>query len=60
VFIKDDTLPRNSWSMGRVSSIEPDSKGVVRSARIKTTSSELRRPVDRLVLLLPVEDQYVI
>ena len=58
VFIKDDTLPRNSWSMGRIQNTEPDCKGVVRSATVKTASSELRRPIAKLVLLLPVEEQF--
>jgi len=57
VFIKDDSLPRNRWSLGRITQTEPDRKGFVRSAIVKTTSSELRRPVDRLVLLIPTEDQ---
>ena len=56
VLIKDDNLPRNSWSMARVSKTEPDRKGFVRSVMVKTTSTELRRPIHKLVLLLPTEE----
>ena len=57
VIIKDDTLSRNEWSMGRVHEVETDNKGFVRSAKIKTQRGFLRRPVAKLVLLLPVEEQ---
>ena len=57
ILIKDDTLPRNRRSMGCISSIEPDGRGAVGGAIIKTSTSELRRQVGRLVLLLPVEEQ---
>ena len=57
VIIKDDSLPRNHWPMGRVIETEPDRKGIVRSVRVKTSTTQLRRPVDRLVLLVPVEEQ---
>jgi hypothetical protein len=59
VLMKDDSLPRNMWSMARVITTEPDRKGFVRSATVKTSISKFRRPVDRLVLLLPVEEQNV-
>ena len=57
VIIKDDTLSRNEWSMGRVCEVETDNKGFVRGAKIKTQKGFLRRPVAKLVLLLPVEEQ---
>ena len=56
VLLKDDNAPRNSWSMGIVRETEEDSEGYVRSVKIKTQSTELRRPVNKLVLLLPTED----
>ena len=37
--------------------VEPDSKGLIRSADIKTQTSELCRPVHNLVLLLAAEDR---
>ena len=49
--------PRNDWSMGVVVKEEPDSKGFVRSAFVKTETSELRRPVHKRVLKLTAEDR---
>ena len=43
VLIKDDTLPRNEWLMGRVIATKPDSKGYVRSVILKTSTVELPR-----------------
>ena len=56
VLIKDENESRNDWSMGITAKVEPDSKGFVRSAVIKTQTSELRKPVHKLVLLLAAED----
>jgi hypothetical protein len=57
VLVKDDNLARCNWSMARVLSTVKDSKAVVRSVKLKTQSSELCRPIHKLVLLLPVEEQ---
>lgn len=43
--------------MGRVINTEPDKKGFVRSVLLKTQTSELRRPIDKLILLLAKEDR---
>ena len=58
VLIRDDNLSRNSWSLARVSQTEPNNKGFVRSVTVKTLTSVFRRPVSRLVLLIPVEEQH--
>ena len=58
ILLKDDSLPRCSWSMGKVDAIEPDRNGFVRSVTVKTQVSSLRRPVDRLVLLVPIDEQF--
>ena len=52
VLLTDETLHRTEWPMGRISSLEPDSEGLVRSVKVKTAKSELRRPVSKLVYLL--------
>ncbi len=57
VIIREDASPRNTWPTGRVTEIEPDRKGLVRAITVKTATSTLRRPVDKLVLLIPVEEQ---
>ena len=53
VLIKDDTLPRCSWLLGRVLATEDDGIGHVRIVTVKTQNSELRRPINKLVLLVP-------
>ena len=57
VLIKDENTPRNDWSICVIVNVEPDSKGLVRSAVVRTKTIELRRPVHKLVLLLAVEDR---
>ena len=58
VLIKDENESRNDWLMGIIVKVEPDAKGFVRSAVVKTKTSELRRPVHKLVLLLAAEDRF--
>ena len=57
LLIKDENTPRNDWSMGVIVNVEPDSKGLVRSAVVRTQTKDLRRSVHKLVLLLAVEDR---
>ena len=55
VLIRDDNLPRNQWSLGRVVKTESDVKGFVRAVSVKTQFSQFRRPVGKMILLLPRE-----
>ena len=55
VLIKDENVPRNSWPLGHVTETEEDGQGLVRAVKVKTQHSQLRRPVSKLVLLLPCE-----
>ena len=55
VLIRDDTAPRYAWPLGLVMDTEPDEKGFVRAVKVKTQSNVLRRPVNKLVLLVPCE-----
>ena len=57
VLVKDDSCPRSVWPMGRVVRTEPDKNGLVRTVHLKTQTSELRRPVHKVVLLLAKEEQ---
>ena len=52
VLIVDETSPRNSWPMGRVTETIPDSRGHVRRVKVKTKSNILERPITKLCLLL--------
>ena len=54
VLIKDDTAPRCDWQLGLVEETEKDKSGDVRAVTVKTQSSKLRRPINKLVLLVPV------
>ncbi|XP_068758151.1 uncharacterized protein [Montipora capricornis] len=52
VLVFDDTVPRSSWPLGRVLEVHSNKKdGLVRSVKVKTKTSTLVRPTDKLVLL---------
>ena len=57
VIMKDDSVPRNMWPMGRITKTDCDKYGTVRSVTVKTSNSELKRPIHQLVLLMPAEEQ---
>ena len=41
--------------MGKVVKIVPDNEGLVRRVQVRTKSSVLERPIDKLVLLLETD-----
>ena len=51
VLLVDSSSPRNSWVMGKIVETLPDSSGVVRRVKVKTKTSTLERPVNKLCLL---------
>ena len=52
VLVLDDNKPRNSWPLGRILEVYTNRKdGLVRSVKLKTSTSELVRPIDKIVLL---------
>ena len=68
VVVIDDNLPRNCWRIARVEETYPDADGLVRKVRIKIADrnldesgrpagplTSLRRPIQKLILLLPQE-----
>ena len=57
VLIKEENQPRGSWPMGKIIALEKDKEGLVRSVGVKTSTTEIRRPVQKLVLLLKGEDE---
>ena len=57
VLIKDESTSRNEWPMGVVTDVEPDTKGLVRSVKLRTRKTEIRRPVNKLVLILAADEQ---
>ena len=57
VIIREENVPRNAWSLALVVRVEPDTQGLVRSVVVKTRETMLRRPINKLVLILPKEEQ---
>lgn len=54
VMIEEDGIPRGKWPLGKVIAVENDSKENVRAVTLKTkTMEKLRRPITKLVLLVP-------
>ena len=57
VLVKDENPPRNAWPMGVVTRVEPDSKGLFRSVVLRMHTTELYRPVNKLILMLTAEER---
>ena len=55
VLIADHNLPRNAWNLGVIVETRTDKHGLVRSAKIKTSTSLLDRPITKLCLLSAAE-----
>ena len=51
VLLVDDCLPRGQWHLGRIVKVIPGRDGLVRTVEVKTRSSTLVRPVQKLCLL---------
>ena len=58
VLIKDQTLFVHFWPMARVIQVHPGKDGHVRVDTLHTPKGEFTRPVVKLVLLLPEEEDY--
>ena len=59
VMLTDQQLPRNQWSLGRVTNTYPDKYGFVRTVDLKISkmkglggTAELKRPVHKLIFLM--------
>ena len=52
VLVLDDNKRRSSWPLGRIMEVYTNrNDGLVRSVKLKTSTSELVRPVHKIVLL---------
>ena len=52
VLLLDENTPCSIWPLGRVIEVYSNRRdGLVRSAKVKTRSTELMRPVDKIILL---------
>ena len=51
VLLLDENLPRSSWPLGRILEVFPNQNdGLVWSVKVKTRTSVLMRPIDKIVL----------
>ena len=55
VVVKDELTPPGRWPLARVIAVYPGPDQLVRVATVRTSTSELKHPVAKLVLL-PVDD----
>lgn len=56
VLVVDESTPRNAWPLGRVVDVMRNSKdGYVRRVSVRTKSTVLQRPVNKIVLLESIE-----
>ena len=51
VFVVDSGI-RKSYTLGRVLEVFPDKKGLVRIVKVKTKTTTLKRPVDKLCVIV--------
>ena len=51
MLIAEDGIFRNKWPMGRVTNVFLGHDDKVRSAKVRTATSEIHRPVSKLCLL---------
>ncbi|GFX92565.1 integrase catalytic domain-containing protein [Trichonephila clavipes] len=55
VLIKDDNLPVNKWSLGRITKLAPGTDGKVRVVEIKTNKGNIKRSIGK-VCVLPLDN----
>ena len=51
VLIRDDNMSRNEWKLGRIVETYKSKDNLVRSVLVKTQTSLLRRPIQKISLL---------
>ena len=56
VLVKDESVPRNSWPLARVIETHPSKDNLVRTVKVKTSTGEYTRPVNKLCLLESCKD----
>ena len=57
VSLKDNMFPNKSWPLARVQDVHPGPDGLPRVVMLKTSKGMYKRAANRLVLLVPIEDQ---
>ena len=51
VLLKEENLPPQRWSLGRIIDVHPGSDGVVRVVSIKTATSVIKRATTKIAIL---------
>ena len=57
VLVMDESLLRGCWQLGRVVEVINGRGNLVRSEKVKTSKSEILRPIDRLCFLEQAKDE---
>ena len=57
VLLVDEAVSRAQWSLAIVQDVESSSDKIVRAVTVKTSKGAFRRPITKIVLLIPVEEQ---
>ena len=47
---EDNKLSRNEWKLGRIIEVHPSKDGLIRNVTVKTATSKIRRPVQKLAV----------
>ena len=56
ILVLDENTPRSSWPLGHILEVYTNrADGLVRSVKLKTSTSVLKRPIDKIVLLEAAE-----
>ena len=55
VLLREDNTMPSTWPMGRITKVHSGQDGLVRTVTVQTTTGEYRRPVVKIVLLLPID-----
>ena len=56
VLVVDNSSPRSQWPLGRVLEAYPDEHGVVRSVLVRLKGREIKRPIHKLCLIQPSDE----
>ena len=55
VIMEDSNSVRGNWTIGRIINVYPGKDGRVRNVKIKTSTSEYKRPITKIVIIYPAE-----
>ncbi|XP_043264280.1 uncharacterized protein LOC122404410 [Colletes gigas] len=57
VVVREDNIPPLRWRLGRIIELQPGTDGIVRVVSIKVSDGIIKRPVTRICLLPPAEEE---